>query len=102
MPPGKQALPNEERFWKTTVTLTILGAQLANEITGKNYFHVDAIRQFLYETYNEHRSWCDRHVERAGTGLHTEEAWNRLLGTWITNQLITDSMGGGGIGRTAV
>lgn len=100
--PGSKGLPNEERFWKTTVTLTLLAAELANEICNKSYFHVDTLRQFLYDTYNEHRGWIERHVNVAGTGMHTEEAWNRLLGTWMTNQLITDTMAHGQVGRSAV
>lgn len=93
---------NEERFWKTTVSLTLLAAELANQLCNKNYFHIDAIRQFMYDTYHEHRRWVERHVQIAGTGLHTEEAWNKLLNTWINDQLITNVMGGGVAGAPKV
>lgn len=90
---------NEERYWKTTVSLTLLAAELANAVCNKTYFHVDAIKAFMYDVYHEHRAWVAKHVHIAGSGMHTEEAWAKLLGAWINNQVVTDIMHTGGKGQ---
>lgn len=100
--PPNGVMPSEERFWKTTVTLTLMAAELANEVTGVKYFHPDAIRKYLYAMYAEHRGWVRRHVTTAGTSMHSEEVWNKVLRAWINDQLITDTMGGGRAGRSTV
>lgn len=97
----RAGLPYEERFWKTTVTLTMMAAEIANTVTGKSFFHPDAIRKYLYAMYHEHRAWVAKHIKIAGTAFSTEEIWNKLQGEWINNQLVTDTMHSGGRGRAS-
>lgn len=92
---------DEERFWLASVALTLLACNVANEVTGKKFFHFDQIKQELYKAFRRNRQWVRDYVQSKGTAIHTSEAWGKLTRLWINNQLATDRMAAGN-GRPTV
>lgn len=83
--------PNqEERFWRATVNQTLLAAEIANELLGKPYFHIDAIRKFLVETYYDNRKWVADNVHVEGQKDDTEILMAQVFDRFMNNVLVTD------------
>ena len=94
--PATGKLADRGRFWQVTVALTLLAARVANEICGKEFFHFDEIKPFLYACFKRNRKWVETYVVNAGSKSHTSEAWAKVARMWINNQLATDIMHNGG------
>lgn len=94
--PGTQTMKASERFWKASVVLTLMACEIANTITGRNYFHYDQIKTCLYDNVRRNRRWVEQKVVIAGSAVHTSEAWGAIMRLWINNQLATDTMHTGG------
>lgn len=102
-PPGMTETPQRERFWKVTVVLTLMAAEIANKIIGKDIFHTAEIRDCLYAAYRRNREWVHNHVQNIGRSKeNTAEAWAKVLSSWINNQIATNTMHAGGRGRGTV
>ncbi len=92
-------LDDRERFWGTTVALTLLAANVANEVCGKAYFHYDDLKVYLYDQFRRNRKWVQAFVVSEGSAQHTSEGWAKVARAWINNQLATDIMHEGTKGR---
>jgi hypothetical protein len=101
-PPNEKEVPGRERYWIASVALTLMSAEIANQITGKPFFHYDEIKQCLFAAYRRNRAWVVNHVNVAvvGSPENTMEVWAQVLAAWINNQLATDTMHTGGKGRS--
>lgn len=99
--PGALALPGGERYWQAVVAMTLLAAEVANELLEQPIFHYEEIQTFLYATYHTNRAWVEEHVASKGTLASVEDCLAKLFEAFINNTLVTDFMASTG-GRPVV
>jgi hypothetical protein len=87
------------RFWVACCTSIILGATLANVVTGKSYFNVPEIYQFLLKWFKEQATYVEDNVTIAGSTANTEDLVGQFLKHCHENQLWCTTMLAGQRGR---
>jgi hypothetical protein len=80
----------EERFWRGTINQTLLAAELANDLLGKPYFHVEAIRVFLIDAFRDNRRWVMENVPVEGKKDDTEIVMAQVFERFMNNLVVTD------------